>query len=84
LDITSLILFLAIGALAGWIAGTLMRGGGFGLLGNMVVGVIGALVGGVLFSMLGISTNDGLVGPLITAVVGAVVLLYLVRLFKKA
>lgn len=78
-----LIVFLAIGALAGWLAGKLMKGKGFGLLGNMVVGVIGAIVGGMLFKFLGISTH-GLIGSIITATVGAVVLLYLVRLFKRA
>jgi len=79
----SLIMFLVIGAVAGWLAGLLMRGGGFGLLGNIVVGVIGAFVGGFLFNLIGISAG-GLVGSLITAVAGAAVLLFLVGLFKKA
>lgn len=83
MGIGALIVFLAIGALAGWLAGKLMKGKGFGLLGNMVVGIIGAIVGGMLFDLLGISTH-GLVGSIITATVGAVVLLYLVRLFKRA
>jgi uncharacterized membrane protein YeaQ/YmgE (transglycosylase-associated protein family) len=82
-DIQSLIIFLALGALAGWIAGLLMRGGGFGLLGNIVVGVIGAVLGGFLFSLLGISAG-GLVGSLITAVAGAAVLLLIVGVLKKA
>jgi len=81
---TSLIAFLLIGAVAGWLAGLLMRGGGFGLLGNIVVGIIGAFVGGFLFSLVGLSTGSGLVGSLITAVVGAAVLLFIVGLFKKA
>lgn len=84
MDLTSLIAFLIIGALAGWIAGLLMRGGGFGLLGNMVVGVIGAFVGGFLFTLVGISTSGGLIGMLITAVVGAAALLFVVGLIKKA
>lgn len=83
MGIGALIVFLAIGALAGWLAGKIMKGGGFGLLGNMVVGVIGAIVGGMLFDFLGISTH-GLIGSIITATVGAIVLLYLVRLFKRA
>jgi uncharacterized membrane protein YeaQ/YmgE (transglycosylase-associated protein family) len=81
---TSLIAFLLIGAVAGWLAGQLMRGGGFGLLGNIVVGIIGAFVGGFLFGLVGLSAGSGLVGSLITAVVGAAVLLFIVGLFKKA
>lgn len=84
MDITSLIIFLLIGAAAGWIAGLLMRGGGFGPLGNIVVGIVGAVVGGFLFSLTGISIGGELVGPLVTAVVGAVVLLFVVGLIKKA
>ena len=82
MDITSLLIFLAIGAVSGWLAGTIMKGGGFGLLGNMVVGIIGAVVGGFLFSLLGISAS-GLIGSIITATVGAVALLFVVGLFKK-
>ncbi len=87
MELQSLIIFLVIGAVAGWLAGLLMRGGGFGLLGNIVVGVIGAVFGGWLFGVLGISLGglvDGLVGSLITAVAGAVVLLFIVGLIKKA
>ncbi len=75
----SLLWFLIIGLAAGWIAGELMRGDGFGLLGNIVVGVVGALVGGFLFDLLGISAY-GLIGSLIMAVVGAVVLLFLLNM----
>lgn len=84
MDATSLIAFLLIGAVAGWLAGLLMRGGGFGLLGNIGVGVVGAFVGGFLFNLLGISAGGGLIGSLITAVLGAVVLLFIVGLIKKA
>lgn len=79
----SLILFLIIGAVAGWIAGKLLRGGGFGLLGNLVVGIVGAVIGGHLFSYLGVSAGGGLIGSLVTAVIGALVLLVLVGLIKK-
>ena len=87
MELQSLIIFLVIGAVAGWLDGLLMRGGGFGLLGNIVVGVIGAVFGGWLFGVLGISLGglvDGLVGSLITAVAGATVLLFIVGLIKKA
>jgi len=78
----SLIIFLIIGGVAGWLAGLLMRGGGFGLLGNIVVGVIGAVIGGFLFDRVGISLG-GLIGSIGTATFGAVVLLFLVGLVKK-
>jgi len=78
----ALLVFLLIGALAGWLAGKLMKGGGFGLPVNIVVGVIGAVIGGVLFDFLGISAN-GLLGSIITATVGAMVLLYALRLLKR-
>ena len=79
----SIIGFLLIGLVAGWLAGQFMKGRGFGLVGNLIVGVLGAMLGGFLFDQLGISSG-GMIGSLITAVVGAVVLLFLVGLFKKA
>jgi uncharacterized membrane protein YeaQ/YmgE (transglycosylase-associated protein family) len=74
--------FLLIGLAAGWLAGQIMKGGGFGLIGDMIVGVIGALLGGFLFGLLGISTT-GKLGALITATVGAIVLIFLLRLIKR-
>jgi uncharacterized membrane protein YeaQ/YmgE (transglycosylase-associated protein family) len=69
MDLQGLIIFLAIGAAAGWLAGTLMKGGGFGLLGNIIVGIVGAIIGGFVFSLLGISAG-GLIGSIITATAG--------------
>ncbi|PWK46419.1 GlsB/YeaQ/YmgE family stress response membrane protein [Pleionea mediterranea] len=83
MDITGLIIFLAIGAVAGWLAGLMIKGGGFGLLGNIVIGIIGAVIGGHVFAYLGISAG-GLIGSIITATVGAALLLFIVRLIKKA
>jgi len=83
MDITGLIIFLAIGAVAGWLAGTLMKGGGFGLLGNIVIGVVGSVLGGFVFGLLGISAG-GLIGSIITATAGAALLLFIVRIIKKA
>ena len=83
MDITSLVIFLVIGAIAGWLAGVVMKGGGFGLVGDIVVGIVGAVVGGWLFRVFGI-TAGGLVGAIITAFVGACVLLFVIRLIKKA
>ncbi|MFO0947733.1 MAG: GlsB/YeaQ/YmgE family stress response membrane protein [Planctomycetota bacterium] len=77
----SLLWFLIIGIVAGWIAGQLMRGGGFGLIGDLIVGVLGAFLGGFLFNLLQISAV-GMIGSLITATVGAVVLLALLRFIR--
>jgi uncharacterized membrane protein YeaQ/YmgE (transglycosylase-associated protein family) len=79
----SLMLFLAIGLLAGWLAGAIMRGGGFGLLGDLIVGVLGAFLGGWVFTLFGV-TAYGLLGLLLTALVGALLLLFLIRLVKRA
>jgi uncharacterized membrane protein YeaQ/YmgE (transglycosylase-associated protein family) len=79
----SLIAFLVVGLIAGWLGGKIMRGGGFGFVGNLVVGVVGAFLGGFLFSTLGI-TSYGFVGALVTATIGAVVLLFIVGLIKRA
>jgi len=78
----SLLWFLIIGALAGWIAGELTKGHGFGLLGNIVIGIIGAVIGGYIFSLLGIATY-GLVGDLVMSVIGACVLIGIASLFKR-
>lgn len=80
----SFLWFILIGLAAGWLAGQIMRGGGFGLVGDIVVGVIGALLGGFLFSTFGVSTGGGLLGSLIVATIGAVVLLFGLRLIKSA
>ena len=76
--------FALIGLVAGWLAGQLVKGGGFGVIGDIVVGVIGALVGGFLFSSLGVSAGGGLVGAIIVATIGAIVLIFLLRLIKRA
>lgn len=72
----NLILFLLIGLLAGWLAGKIMKGSGFGLLGNLIVGVIGSFLGGLLFGLLGLASGS-LIGSLVTAVVGAMLLLFI-------
>ena len=79
----SLIYMLLIGAVAGWLAGKVMKGKGFGLIGNIVVGIVGAVVGGWLLGALGVSIGGGTIGSLITALVGAIVLLVVVGLFKN-
>jgi uncharacterized membrane protein YeaQ/YmgE (transglycosylase-associated protein family) len=74
--------FVLIGLVAGWLAGQLMKGSGFGVVGDIVVGVIGALLGGFLFGLLGLSPGGSLIGSLIVATIGAVVLLYSLHLLK--
>jgi uncharacterized membrane protein YeaQ/YmgE (transglycosylase-associated protein family) len=83
MDPIGIVLWLVIGAVAGWLAGNIMKGGGFGLIGNIIVGIVGALIGGFVFGLLGITTGS-LIGSLITAVVGACVLLFVVGLIKRA
>ena len=83
MDTTSLLIILVIGAVAGWLAGILMRGFGFGLIGNIVVGILGAVVGGWLFTTLGVSIGGGWIDSIFTATVGAVVLLFVVGVLKK-
>ena len=83
MEIQTLVIILAIGAVAGWLAGVIMKGGGYGLLGDIVIGIIGAFVGGFLFGLLGISAG-GLIGQIITATVGAIVLIFVLRMLKKA
>lgn len=83
---TALIIFLLIGAIAGWLAGLLVRGFGFGLLGNIVIGIIGAFLAGWLLPALGVSFS--VVNPIVTsilyAMIGAVVLLVIIGLFRRA
>ncbi|MEG1615470.1 MAG: GlsB/YeaQ/YmgE family stress response membrane protein [Bacteroidales bacterium] len=79
----SFIWFIIIGAVSGFIAGKLMRGGGFGLLVNLIVGIIGGLLGGWVFSLFGLHSS-GIIGSLITSVIGAVIFLWVISLFKKS
>ncbi|MBO2526025.1 MAG: GlsB/YeaQ/YmgE family stress response membrane protein [Bacteroidales bacterium] len=78
----NIILYLLLGAVAGWLAGQIMRGGGFGLLWNIIIGIIGGFIGGWLMSLLHIQ-KAGLLWELIVAVIGAIVLLFVISLFKK-
>jgi len=82
MTIINLIIFLAVGALAGWLAGILIKGRGFGILGNIVVGTVGALLGGFVFGLLGITTG-GLIGAIVMATIGAIILLYSITLIKR-
>jgi uncharacterized membrane protein YeaQ/YmgE (transglycosylase-associated protein family) len=80
----ALIIWLIVGAIAGWLAGLIVRGFGFGLLGNILVGIVGALIAGWLLPRLGIVIGGGLVAAIIHATIGAVVLLLIVGLIRRA
>jgi uncharacterized membrane protein YeaQ/YmgE (transglycosylase-associated protein family) len=79
-----IIAWLVIGAIAGWLAGQVVKGGGFGLLVDIIVGIVGAVIGGFLAGALGISTGGGIIGSIIVAFIGAVILLLILRLIKRA
>ena len=76
--------FIIVGLVAGWLAGVVMKGGGFGVIGDIVVGIVGALIGGWLFSTMGVSTGGGLLGAIIVALIGAIILIFVLRLIKRA
>jgi uncharacterized membrane protein YeaQ/YmgE (transglycosylase-associated protein family) len=84
MDAHGIIVWLIIGAIAGWLAGTILKGGGFGLIGDIIVGIIGAFIGGWLAGVLGIGIGGGLIASIITATAGAIILLLILRLFKRA
>ncbi len=79
-----LIWLLIIGWAAGWLAGQLSKGRGFGVIGDIIVGVLGAIFGGFLFRVLGIYPRGGFITHMVNATIGAVILLYLVRVVKSA
>jgi uncharacterized membrane protein YeaQ/YmgE (transglycosylase-associated protein family) len=84
MSIESLLVFLVIGGVAGWLGGLMVKGFGFGLLGNIVVGIVGAFIAGWLFPTLGFSLGSGIVAAILHATIGAVVLLVLLRVIKRA
>jgi uncharacterized membrane protein YeaQ/YmgE (transglycosylase-associated protein family) len=81
--VESVIAWLIVGAIAGWIAGKVVRGGGFGLLGNIVVGIIGAVIAGWLLPQLGIAIGVGIVRAIINAAIGAIIVLVIISLIRR-
>jgi uncharacterized membrane protein YeaQ/YmgE (transglycosylase-associated protein family) len=79
----SLLVFLLVGAIAGWLAGLIVRGFGYGLIGNIVIGIIGALVAGYLFPRLGVGIPGGIIGEILSAAVGAVIVLVIIGFIKR-
>jgi uncharacterized membrane protein YeaQ/YmgE (transglycosylase-associated protein family) len=84
MTIEGLIILLVIGAIAGWLAGLIVKGYGFGLAGNIVVGIIGALIAGWLLPRIGFVLVGGVIAEIVNAVIGAVILLLVIGFFKKA
>lgn len=84
MGIESLVVLLLIGAVAGWLAGLIMKGYGFGLIGNIVVGIVGAFIAGLVFPAIGVSLGSGIIASILHATVGAVILLFLIGLIKRA
>ena len=84
MSIEALLIFLLIGAIAGWLANVLIRGRGLGLIGNIVIGVIGAFVAGWLFPRLGVSLAGGILGSILHATLGALLVLALIIAIKRA
>lgn len=82
MGLESIIIFLVIGAVAGWLAGQIVKGHGFGLVGNIVVGIVGAFIAGWLLPMLNLGL-PGIIGSIIYAAIGAIILLFVIGLFKR-
>ena len=84
MGIESILIMLVIGAIAGWLAGQIVSGYGFGLVGNIIVGILGAVIAGLIFPRIGFMTNGGILAAIIHAAIGAIILLLLLRLVKRA
>ena len=81
--VESVVAWLVVGAIAGWLAGLIVKGGGFGLLGNIVIGIIGAVVAGWLLPKLGVNLGTGIVRAIINAVIGGVIVLVVIALIRR-
>ncbi|WP_288901930.1 GlsB/YeaQ/YmgE family stress response membrane protein [uncultured Sneathiella sp.] len=83
MGLESLLIFLLIGAVAGWLAGLIIKGFGFGLIGNIIVGIIGAFLAGFILPQVGIDIGGGILGAIIHATIGAVLFLFIIKLIKS-
>jgi uncharacterized membrane protein YeaQ/YmgE (transglycosylase-associated protein family) len=84
MGVESLLVFIIIGAIAGWLAGLIVSGFGFGLIGNIIVGIVGAFIAGWLFPRIGFAIGGGILASIIHATIGAIILLVLVKVLKRA
>lgn len=76
--------WIVVGLVAGWLAGQLMKGGGYGVVVDIILGLLGGVVGGWLFGLLGLSSSGGMIGSIIVAFIGAVILVGITRVLKRA
>ena len=83
MEFSSLLAMLFVGAIAGWLSGRIMKGRGFGVIGNIIVGIVGAFLAGTIFPALGVSVGVGMMSSIFFATIGAVILLFLIGLVKK-
>jgi uncharacterized membrane protein YeaQ/YmgE (transglycosylase-associated protein family) len=83
MDLVGILIFLLIGAIAGWLAGQIMKGGSFGLLGDIVVGIVGSAIASFLLPKLGIFIGGNIIGAIINATIGACILLFVLRLVRR-
>jgi len=84
MTLEGIIILLIVGAVAGWLAGLVVKGIGFGLVGNIIVGIVGAAIASWLFPYLGVRLGGGIVGAIIAAAIGAIILLVIIGLVKRA
>ncbi|MGA8962317.1 MAG: GlsB/YeaQ/YmgE family stress response membrane protein [Pseudolabrys sp.] len=84
MSLEALIVLIIVGAIAGWLAGIIVKGMGFGLVGNIIVGIVGAFIGSWLLGYLGVHIGGGFIGSIINATIGAVILLFVISLVKRA
>ena len=84
MDVQSIVIWLIVGAIAGWLAGMVVKGGGFGLIGDIIVGIVGAIIAGWLLPQIGIVIGGGIIAAIIDAFIGAVILLLIIKLVKRA
>lgn len=84
MGIESILVFLIVGAIAGWLAGQIVKGHGFGLVGNIVVGIVGAFIAGWCLPLVGLNIGGGFIAAIINALIGAVILLFVIGLIKRA
>jgi uncharacterized membrane protein YeaQ/YmgE (transglycosylase-associated protein family) len=83
MDAQTLVIWLIVGAVAGWLAGMVVKGGGYGLIGDIIVGIVGAFIAGWLLPRIGIVIGGGIIAAIINAFIGAVILLIILRLVRR-
>lgn len=83
MSLLSILIWIVVGAVAGWLAGLVMRGAGFGLVGNIIVGIIGAVVAGFLLPRIGIAIGGNIIAQILNAFIGAVIVLFVIGLMRR-